>query len=153
MSDICQITVDTNDEKYISLLPELINSNENNSLVESNQHSAPFCIYHYKPAQNKGWAEIEIDPLPNVFMSLSQVQEKIFSLLKTHQDDIPMASLMYCLEGALGEKIQANDRGVSLEHLVSCVQGVQIKNNNYGIKVLSWLEDKDFPDSKFFFLH
>lgn len=147
MSDICQITVDSNDEKYISLHPELLNSNENNSLVESNQHSAPYCMHHFKAEQNKGWAEIEIDPLPNVYMSLSEVQSKIFPLLKSHPDDIPIASLLYCLEGVLGTKIPTNDRGVCLEHLVGCVQGVQIKNNNYGIKVLAWLEEKDIPDS------
>jgi meiosis arrest female protein 1 len=149
MPDICSISIDANDEKFISLQPELVNSNENNSLIESNQHSAPYCIYHFKADTNKGWAEIEIDPLPNVFMSLTDVQSKIFPLLKSHPDDIPIASLLYCIESELGIKIIPNDRGVSLEHLVNCVQGIQIKNNNYGIKVLAWLEDKDNADGEY----
>lgn len=148
MTDTCEIFVDSNDEKYISLNPEMVNLS-NNSMVELNQHSAPYCMHHFKAEKSRGWAEMEIDPLPYVFMSLNEVQSKVFQLLKSHPDDIPIASLMYCLEGVLNSKIPTNDRGVCLEHLVSCVQGVQIKNNSYGIKVLAWMDDKDIPDSEF----
>lgn len=148
MPDICSISVDQNDEKFVTLHPDLVNNIENTPLAESNQHSVPYCTHHFKQDQDKGWAEIEIDPLPNVCMKLSQVQSIIFSLLKTHDGDIPIASLLFCIEAELGIKLVHDDRGVSLEHLICCVQGVQIKNNSFGIKILAWLEEKENADGE-----
>jgi len=142
MPEVCAITVNSNDEKTISLQPELPRSMSGDLLLKTNQHSAPYCMHHFKPDKNKGWAEIEIEPLPNIFMSVAQVQAIIQPLLRAHQDDIPIASLLYCMQAELNVTVQPNERGVSLEHLVSCVPGVEIQNNDYGIKVLSWHEDQ-----------
>lgn len=141
MPEVCAINVNTNDEKTISLHLDVAKTMECESLVKSDQHSAPYCIYHFKADKNKGWAEIEIDPLPNVLMSIAQVQAMIQPLLRVHQGDIPVASLLFCLEMELNLTVTPNDRGVSLEHLVSCVPGVQIKNNDYGIKILAKLDE------------
>ncbi|XP_053696095.1 meiosis regulator and mRNA stability factor 1 [Sabethes cyaneus] len=140
MPDVCTITLDKNEEKFICLQPDVINSLQNNPLIESSQHSVPYCIYHFKQEKEKGWAEQEIEPLPNVMMSISQLQSVIYSLLKTHKDDIPVASILYCIENELKMKITPNDAGVPLEHLLCCIRGVQIVNNNFGIKVLTWLD-------------
>lgn len=140
MPDVCTITLDKNEEKYICLQPDVINTLQSNPLVESSQHSVPYCIYHFKQEKEKGWAEQEIEPLPNVVMSISQLQSLIYSLLKTHKDDIPVASILYCVENELQIKIVPNDNGVPLEHLLCCIRGVQITNNNFGIKVLTWLD-------------
>lgn len=150
MPEICNITVNANDEKMISLQPELIKSIEGNLLIKANQHSAPFCIHHFKADQHKGWAEIEIDPLPNVFMTIGEVQAIIHPLLKTHRGDIPIASLLYCIESELNIKVQVNERGVSLEHLVCCVPNVQTKNNDFGIKVVAWSEAQT-ANGKFYY--
>lgn len=140
MPDVCTITLDKNEEKYICLQPDVINTLQSNPLVESSQHSVPYCIYHFKQEKEKGWAEQEIEPLPNVMMSISQLQSLIYSLLKTHKDDIPVASILYCVANELQIKIVPNDNGVPLEHLLCCIRGVQITNNNFGIKVLTWLD-------------
>lgn len=141
MPEVCVISVNENDEKIIELQPEAAKAIECEMLVKSEQHSAPYCIYHFKADKNKGWAEIEIDPLPNVLMTVAQVQAMIHPLLRAHQGDIPIASLLFCLEAETQATIQPNDRGVSLEHLVSCVSGVHIKTNDYGIKILAYRED------------
>lgn len=141
MPEVCAISVNTNDEKTISLLPDVARSIDNEMMMKSDQHSAPYCIHHFKADKNKGWAEIEIDPLPNVMMSVAQVDAMIQPLLQGHQGDIPIASLLFCLEAELNIVVTPNDRGVSLEHLVSCVPGVQIKNNDYGIKILGRRDD------------
>lgn len=135
MPEVCKIHVNSADEKTIELLPDV--ALECEMMMKSDQHSAPYCIYHFKADKNKGWAEIEIAPLPNVMMSITQVHALIHTLLRVHQGDIPIASLLYCLEAELNLTVQANDRGVSLEHLVSCVPGVVIKNNDFGIKILA----------------
>lgn len=152
MPEVCEITVNSNEEKMIALLPEVARTLECEPLVKSDQHSAPYCIYHFKADKNKGWAEIEIDPLPNVQMSIAQIQAIILPLIRVHQGDIPIASLLFCLEAELNVSVQANDRGVSLEHLVNCVPGVQIKYNDYGIKILAWREDA-CADGEFYILN
>lgn len=140
MQDICIINSDNNEEKFITLHPDLVNSLESSPLMEGLQHSVPYCTIHFKREQHKGWAEQEIEPLPNVFMTISEIQQIIHPLLKHHAGDIPVASLVHCIEGQLKTQITPNENGVNLEHLVCCVQGIQITVNNFGIKILGWLE-------------
>ncbi|XP_075149215.1 meiosis regulator and mRNA stability factor 1-like protein [Haematobia irritans] len=140
MQDICLINADNNEEKFISLHPDLVNSLESSPLMEGLQHSVPYCTIHFKREQHKGWAEQEIEPLPNVFMTINEIQQIIHPLLKNHTGDIPVASLVHCIEGQLKVQITPNENGVNLEHLVCCVQGIQITVNNFGIKILGWLE-------------
>ncbi|XP_068151952.1 meiosis regulator and mRNA stability factor 1 isoform X2 [Drosophila tropicalis] len=148
MQDICTINSDNNEDKFISLQPELVNTLESSPLMEGLQHSVPYCTAHFKREQHKGWAEQEIEPLPNVCMSIAEIQKLIYPLLKHHPGDIPVATLLHCIEGQLNVQIDANDSGVNLEHLVCCVQGIQIQVNNFGIKILGWLElNKDLSAS------
>ncbi|XP_053662994.1 meiosis regulator and mRNA stability factor 1 [Anopheles marshallii] len=140
MQDVCVITLDKNEEKHISLQPALIDTLKNSSLVETSQHSVPYCMHHFKQEKEKGWAEQEIEPLPNVMMTINQLQLLVYSLLKSHKNDIPVASVLYCIEHELQVKILPNDNGVPLEHLLCCIRGVQIANNSFGIKVLSWMD-------------
>uniref|UniRef100_A0A336LTM4 CSON004407 protein n=1 Tax=Culicoides sonorensis TaxID=179676 RepID=A0A336LTM4_CULSO len=142
MQDVCIISHDKNDERWISLHPDLVNAVQNNPLIDSSQHSVPYCVYHFKQEQDKGWAELEIEPLPNVMLTVSQVESIIYELLKVHKDDIPTASLMYCIEAELNIKIEPNEFGVPFECLITCARGVQITNNNFGIKVLTWMEQE-----------
>lgn len=146
MPDVCEIVVNSNDEKIITLRMEASKSNvEVGMMLKTEQHCAPYCIFHYKPDENKGWAEIEIEPLPNVSMTIAQVQQIIHQLLRVHEGDIPVASLLYCIEEELNYNIQPDDRGVNLEHLLSCVPKTQIRNNDFGIKILAW-RDNNFCD-------
>ncbi|XP_017085652.2 meiosis regulator and mRNA stability factor 1 [Drosophila eugracilis] len=140
MQDICTISSANNEEKYISLHLELVNTLESSPLIEGLQHSVPYCSIHFKRGQHMGWAEQEIDPLPNVYMTISEIQKVVYPLLKIHTGDIPVATLAHCIETQLKVPIEANEGGVNLEHLVCCVQGVHIKVNNFGIKILAWLE-------------
>lgn len=148
MPDICTIGMNNNEEKVIALEPNATQS-EADLVLKNEQHSAPYCIFHFRPDKNKGWAEIEIEPLPYVFMKISEVQSMIHSLLQVHQGDIPIASLMYCLESELDVKINSNDRGVSLEHLVACIPNICIRNNDFGIKILSYRDDYHYDDTSF----
>ncbi|XP_052864140.1 meiosis regulator and mRNA stability factor 1 [Anopheles cruzii] len=140
MQDVCTITTDKNEEKYISLQPELVDTLRNNPLVETSQHSVPYCMYHFKQKKEKGWAEQEIEPLPSVMIGITQLQALVYSLLKSHKNDIPVASILYCIEHELQAKIVPNENGVPLEHLLCCIRGVQITHNSFGIKVISWLD-------------
>ncbi|KAH8421208.1 hypothetical protein KR009_000157, partial [Drosophila setifemur] len=140
MQDICIINSDNNEDKFISLQPDLINTLETSPLMEGLQHSVPYCTVHFKKEKHKGWAEQEIEPLPNVCMKISEIQKLIYPLLKLHPGDIPVATLLHCIEQQLNVSIIANESGVNLEHLVCCVQGIHIQVNNFGIKILGWME-------------
>ncbi|KAL9929562.1 meiosis regulator and mRNA stability factor 1-like protein isoform 1-T3 [Glossina fuscipes fuscipes] len=148
MPDICIINADNNEDKFISLHPELVNSFESSPLMEGLQHSVPYCTIHFKREQHKGWAEQEIEPLPNVCMSIAEIENIIHPLLKTHAGDIPIASLVHCIEGQLNTHIIPDENGVNLEHLVCCVQGIQIQVNNFGIKILTWVDINNNNNNK-----
>lgn len=138
MQDVCIITSNDDTDKVISLNPEVLSSlQSNNPLVECLQLSVPYCTIHYKQ-QHKGWAEQDIEPLPNVFMTLKELQNMLYTVLNVHKGDIQILSIMHCIEEEIHVKIQKNDNGVNLEHLISCVEGCQITNNQFGIKVLTW---------------
>lgn len=148
MQDICTINSDNNEEKFISLQPDLVNTLESSPLMEGLQHSVPYCTVHFKREQHKGWAEQEIEPLPNVCMTISEIQKLIYPLMRMHPGDIPVATLIHCIEGQLKVSIVTNESGINLEHLVCCVHGIQVQVNNFGIKILSWLElNKNVPSS------
>lgn len=146
MPDVCSIGMNSHDEKVIALESSAQQIEEVDMVLKTEQHSAPYCIFHFKADKNKGWAEIEIEPLPNVLMTVAQVQSMIQPLLQMHQGDIPVASLLYCLDAELNITVQSNERGVSLEHLVSCVPNVRVRNNDYGIKILAWRDDNYYDD-------
>lgn len=138
MKDICTIIENKNEDKYITLRAELINSIENSDLIECLQHSVPYCTNHFVKS-HRGWAEQEIDPLPSVMMAVSQMRTIIYSLLRSHKGDIPIASITHCIQSELQLSLDRNESGVNFEHLITCVSGVQIMSNKFGIKILSWL--------------
>lgn len=142
MKDICNITENGNEEKFISLRPELASSIESSELLGCLQLSVPYCTAHFKSG-HRGWAELDIEPLPNVYMSLGDCRAIIYALLKSHKADIPIASIVYCIEAELNVSIERNESGVNLEHLISCLNGVHITTNKFGIKILSWLATAD----------
>lgn len=146
MKDVCIISENANDEKFICLRPELVHSIDNSELLGCLQLSVPYCSDHFKSGQ-RGWAELEIEPLPNVLMSVAEVRSIIYMLLKNHKGDIPIASLVYCIKAVVNVRVDRNEKGVNMEHLISCVDGVQILSNKFGIKILSWLGTDAAPPS------
>lgn len=136
MKDICTIIGNKNEE-LITLRTELIDSIENSELMEYFQHSVPYCTQHFVKI-HRGWAEQEIDPLPNVQMTIAQVREIIFSLLNNHKGVVPIASIVHCIQAELNIMLDRNENGVNFEHLISCIQGVQITSNKFSIKTLNW---------------
>lgn len=140
MHEICEIFPDANEEKILRLQPHVIHSIENSSLIEYLKYSVPFCAKHFKKGQNKGWAEQDIEPLPNVNMPLSQVRAILYPLLTQHDGEIPIATILSCIESELNIKIQPDDSGVNLEHLICCISGIHITNNTFGIKILNWYD-------------
>lgn len=145
MKDICTIVGNKNEE-FIQLRSELINSIGNSELMECFQHSVPYCTIHFVKI-HMGWAEQEIDPLPNVKMTINEVRDVIFALLKNHKNVIPIATIAHCIQADLNISLERDENGVNFEHLLSCVQGIQITSNKFSIKVLSFNGKEISPNS------
>lgn len=139
MNDICTIT-DSANEKFVCLRPELSQLIERGELNDCLLQSVPYCSIHFKKG-HRGWAEQEIEPLPNVSMSVADVRSVLFALTQKHSKNIPVASLIHCIQSELSCNIVPNEKGVNFEHLLSCVNEIQITTNKFGIKVLNWITD------------
>lgn len=136
MVEVCHIQTEENEEKHIHLNQAFLAKIEDSPFNPNLQHSIPYCARHFKRENYKGWAEQELEPLPHVFLTISQVQSIVYRLMQSHTDGIPVASILHCIEACLNVAIAANENGVSLEHLLSCARGVHIENNVYGIKII-----------------
>lgn len=76
-------------------------------------------------------------------MAIGQVRDMIYTLLTNHKGVIPIASIVHCIQAQLNVTLERNENGVNFEHLISCVQGVQITSNKFSIKILSWANSGD----------
>lgn len=146
MKDICSISEEKNEEKFISLRPDLINSIENGELIDWLKHSVPYCSVHIVKS-HRGWAEQGVDTLPNVMMTFNEVRCILYELLKKHDGDIPIATMVHCIQAELQVQLARDDQGVNFEHLISCVPGIQIGSNKCGIKILCWSNSENARDS------
>lgn len=62
-------------------------------------------------------------------------------------------SFIDCYESEFGRLERASEgRGVPLEHLISCIQGIEIAFADNGMKRVQWHEKKDGENSKSLFL-
>lgn len=102
----------------------------------------PYCIIHtQKPWSDKGWAEQEVGLLPNVMMSLKVLGGRILQLLTTHNGSLPLPTLPNCYEAEFKVPLVINENGVPLEHLISCLASVELKQGVGSVKFLTWMSD------------
>ncbi|KAH0546369.1 meiosis regulator and mRNA stability factor 1 isoform X1 [Cotesia glomerata] len=145
MKDVCNV-IDDKSGRMVALNPEFRNS-PSPCIENISQNAAmelPYCHIHYqKPGSDKGWAEQEIESLPNVMMSLKLLGLHIEKLLITHNGNLPLLTLTFCYEAEFNETLKTTENGVSLEHLISCLNFVEIKQVNNNIKYIIWAKDKN----------
>ncbi|XP_057318978.1 meiosis regulator and mRNA stability factor 1 isoform X1 [Microplitis mediator] len=144
MKDVCNVIEDTSG-RMVSLNPEFRNS-PSPCMENISQGAAlelPYCHVHYqKPGGDKGWAEQEIESLPSVMMSLKILGLHIEKLLITHDGNLPLLTLTFCYEAEFNKVLKTTENGVPLEHLISCLNFVEIKQVNSNVKYVFWAKDK-----------
>ncbi|XP_004750390.1 meiosis regulator and mRNA stability factor 1 isoform X8 [Mustela putorius furo] len=117
-------------------------------IFEELEYHEPVCRQH---CSNKDFSEHEFDPdsykIPFVILSLKTFAPQVHSLLQTHEGTVPLLSFPDCYAAEFGELevVQENQAGVPLEHLVTCVPGVNIATAQSGIKVVRWIHNKPPP--------
>ncbi|CAK9817150.1 Meiosis regulator and mRNA stability factor 1 [Anthophora quadrimaculata] len=144
MKDVCIITEDPSG-RMVSLNPDHRNTPSPcfNNTTQEEQVELPYCTIHtLKPWSDKGWAEQKVASLPNVKISLKVLGPRIHQLLTTHNGSLPLPSLPNCYESEFKEKLQVAENGVPLEHLVSCLSCVELKQGTGSVKYLIWTGNK-----------
>ena len=144
MKDVCIVTEDPGG-RMVSLNPDHRNTPSPcfNTTTQEEQVELPYCTIHtLKPWSDKGWAEQKVASLPNVKISLKILDPRIYQLLTTHNGSLPLPSLPNCYEAEFKEKLHVVENGVPLEHLVSCLSCVDLKQGIGSVKYLIWTGSK-----------
>uniref|UniRef100_A0A8C6XVL6 Meiosis regulator and mRNA stability factor 1 n=1 Tax=Naja naja TaxID=35670 RepID=A0A8C6XVL6_NAJNA len=119
-------------------------------IFEELEYHEPVCKRH---CVNKDFSEHEFDPdsykIPFVIHSLKAFAPQVHSLLQTHEGTVPLLSFQDCYASEFNslEMVPEGHGGVPLEHLISCIPGVNIAMAQNGIKVVKWIHNKPPPPS------
>ncbi|XP_014376287.1 meiosis regulator and mRNA stability factor 1 isoform X5 [Alligator sinensis] len=117
-------------------------------IFEELEYHEPICKQH---CLDKDFSEHEFDPdsykIPFVILSLKTFAPQVHSLLQTHEGTLPLLSFPDCYTSEFSdlEIVQEGQGGVPLEHLITCVPGVNIATAQNGIKVVKWIHNKPPP--------
>ncbi|XP_035195034.1 meiosis regulator and mRNA stability factor 1 isoform X3 [Oxyura jamaicensis] len=117
-------------------------------IFEELEYHEPVCKQH---CLNKDFTEHEFDPdsyrIPFVILSLKTFAPQVHSLLQTHEGTVPLLSFPDCYMSEFSDLqvVPEGQGGVPLEHLITCVPGVNIATAQNGIKVIKWIHNKPPP--------
>ncbi|XP_044836339.1 meiosis regulator and mRNA stability factor 1 [Mauremys mutica] len=117
-------------------------------IFEELEYHEPICKQH---CLNKDFSEHEFDPdsykIPFVILSLKTFAPQVHSLLQTHEGTVPLLSFPDCYTSEFSDlkMVQEGQGGVPLEHLITCVPGVNIATAQNSIKVVKWIHNKPPP--------
>ncbi|RZF43498.1 hypothetical protein LSTR_LSTR005234 [Laodelphax striatellus] len=158
MHDVCTITESVNGrtlslnvEHRASPTPSLASLGGGSQVGNGDQPTAGIlvCTLHAKstPSQDdRGWAEQEAPGLPCLRVPLPEFSSRLLALLHSHNNMLPLASFCDCYEAQFGS-ILLDETGVPLEHLVTCVSGVQIKLSESCAKYLCSTPKNEMADT------
>ncbi|XP_054265497.1 meiosis regulator and mRNA stability factor 1-like [Macrosteles quadrilineatus] len=127
MRDVCVI-IEENNGRTITLNPEYRNTPSPALSTDTvSGVDLPFCLRHsqHRGAVDKGWAEQEQPSLANVRVRLAELSQHLASLIQSHDNYLPLASLMDCY-AAQFEPLVVDEQSVPLEHLVTCISNVEL---------------------------
>uniref|UniRef100_A0A8D0BI04 Meiosis regulator and mRNA stability factor 1 n=1 Tax=Salvator merianae TaxID=96440 RepID=A0A8D0BI04_SALMN len=119
-------------------------------VFEELEYHPPVCKRHCK---DQNFSEHDFDPdsykIPFVTLSLKTFAPQVHSLLQTHEGTVPLLSFPDCYASEFShlQMVQEGEGGVPLEHLITCVPGVNIATAQNGIKVVKWIHNKPPPPS------
>lgn len=145
LKDVCVITEESAG-RMVSLNPD--HRNTPSPSFSSSKDVEPYCSRHYrvKNTFGKGWAEQEVPPLPNVNVPLKEFSSSVVRLIATHNNALPLSSFVDCHEAECGP-LSISENGVPLEHLVTCVNKVELASVN-SVKFLKPAPARNFLDDK-----
>ncbi|KAJ7305800.1 hypothetical protein JRQ81_010166 [Phrynocephalus forsythii] len=115
-----------------------------------NAYGVPLVMTVQEPSVTVNY-EHDFDPdsykIPFVILSLKAFAPQVHSLLQTHEGTVPLLSFPDCYASEFShlQMVLEGQGGVPLEHLITCVPGVNITTAQNGIKVIKWIHNKPPP--------
>lgn len=85
--------------------------------------------------------------LPNVTMSLQVLEIRVHQLLKSHNGSLPLPSITDCYEAVFLQQINVDENGVPLEHLISCLSSVELRQGISSVKFIVWANSQTTNDN------
>eukprot|EP00063_Salmo_salar_P059445 XP_014034280.1 PREDICTED: meiosis arrest female protein 1 homolog isoform X3 [Salmo salar] len=116
-------------------------------VFEQLEYHEPVCSYHYT---QQNFSEADFDPdsykIPFVVVSLKTLASQVHCLLQSHEGTLPLLSFSECYVSELGP-LAVSEEGevegsVPLEHLITCIPGINIVTAQNGFKVIKWIHNK-----------
>ncbi|XP_073447256.1 meiosis regulator and mRNA stability factor 1 isoform X7 [Aquarana catesbeiana] len=117
-------------------------------VFEELEYHEPVCRQH---CSNRKFSTHDFDPdsyvIPYVILSLKTFASQVHSLLQTHEGTVPLFSFpdCYAAEFSSLHEVGEGQGGVPLEHIITCVPGVNIATTQNGVKVVKWIHNKPPP--------
>ncbi|XP_033908901.3 meiosis regulator and mRNA stability factor 1-like isoform X4 [Acipenser ruthenus] len=117
-------------------------------VFEELEYHEPICKQH---STNYDFSESEFDPdsykIPFVFLSMKTFASQVHGLLQTHEGTVPLLSFPECYASEFSplKLVEEGEGGVPLEHLITCIPGINIVTAQNGIKVVKWIHNKPPP--------
>ncbi|KAM9305551.1 meiosis regulator and mRNA stability factor 1 [Gastrophryne carolinensis] len=117
-------------------------------MFEELEYHEPVCRQH---CVNQKLSTHDFDPdtyvIPYVILSLKTFAPQVHSLLQTHEGTVPLFTFPDCYAAEFSAllKVEEGQGGVPLEHLITCVPGVNIATAQNGVKVVKWIHNKPPP--------
>ncbi|XP_071106106.1 meiosis regulator and mRNA stability factor 1-like [Haliotis cracherodii] len=101
----------------------------------------PVCASHC-PEGSVFYAEaMNSSMLPNVRIQLKTLAAQVHSMLQSHNGHMPLMSFPACYAAEFSALVSVKE-GVPLEHLISCVPGIQVQVSRLGVKKVQWMENQ-----------
>ncbi|KAK6624222.1 hypothetical protein RUM44_011081 [Polyplax serrata] len=137
MKDVCVITEEESGR--------MISANSRCQIIsfprhEKRESAAPYCQIH----SNKTLSDAELPVLPTVNISLKLLTSRIRTLLESHAGKLFLPSLGDCYQAEFGP-LPEDAGGVPLEHLVSCIPGIEVSQSHGSFKYLTWSQAVSQP--------
>lgn len=115
-------------------------------LQEIKEAPSPYCLLH----SHKILTDAEPPVLPTVKIGLKLLTSRIKSLLESHDGKLPLPSIADCYQAQFGP-LPIDSQGVPLEHLVSCIHGIDIIQSQGSFKYLTWSQTAGQAEGKKFY--
>ncbi|XP_066545183.1 meiosis regulator and mRNA stability factor 1 isoform X4 [Amia ocellicauda] len=119
-------------------------------VFEELEYHEPVCKRHYT---NPNFSESDFDPdsykIPFVMLSLKVFAAQVHSLLQTHEGMVPLLSFPECYASEFSP-LELSEEGeakgaIPLEHLITCIPGINVVTAQNGIKVIKWIHNNPPP--------
>ncbi|XP_051789959.1 meiosis regulator and mRNA stability factor 1 isoform X3 [Erpetoichthys calabaricus] len=124
-------------------------------VFEELEYHEPICKQH---STMQSFSESDFDPdsykIPFVVLSLKSFAAQVHSLLQSHEGTLPLLSFPDCYASEFSSlNLVEEGEGVSLEHLITCIPGINIVTAQNGIKVVKWIHNKPPPPNSDAWIH